>query len=365
MARAVYAGSFDPITNGHRWMIETGATLFDELIVAIGVNPDKGPSFTLDERLDLLARSIDHVPNVRVDSFENQYLAHYAAHQEAAFILRGIRTPNDFSYEHMIRNINEDIRPGIETVILTPPRELAEISSSLVRGLVGPDGWEDIVAQYVPRPVFKAFLERNDGHYHDWQRLWEAAGAKGDPRPAYETRVAQYSDASRHYHDLVHVSEMLRAFRPVASRTNHPLALLMALWDHDVIYDPNASDNEEQSAAFLRREWSVANVYDHFIDEAEKNVLATKHATPAEGLDWDERVMVDLDLAILGSDPRTFDEYDRAIRQEYAWVPDHIYDAERAKILHGFNARQIFLTPDFAHLEQRAHENLSSVLDAR
>lgn len=163
MRRAVYAGSFDPITNGHLWMIEHAASLFDELIVAIGVNPQKRAMFDLPQRLTMLRDATKHFSNVRIDSFENLFLVHYAQQVEANFILRGIRNEDDYSYERGMRYVNAEFSPGILTVFLMPPREYAEISSSFVKGLVGPQGWQEIVPRYIPSGVFRAFLDQQQG----------------------------------------------------------------------------------------------------------------------------------------------------------------------------------------------------------
>jgi pantetheine-phosphate adenylyltransferase len=160
MRRAVYAGSFDPITLGHLWMIEQGAGLFDELIVAIGVNPEKRYCFSLAERMQMLRQVTGHLGNVRVASFENLFLVHYARQAQAGFILRGIRNEQDYQYERGMRYVNEELDQGIVTVMLVPPRGLVEVSSSFVKGLVGPDQWESILQKYVPEPVYQALLAR-------------------------------------------------------------------------------------------------------------------------------------------------------------------------------------------------------------
>src|SRR5678815_606817 len=92
----VYAGSFDPITNGHLWMVEQGAGLFDELIVAIGANPEKTSTFSLEERLQMVMEVTRQLPQVHVRSFENQFLVHYAHSIGAQYILRGIRNEGDY-----------------------------------------------------------------------------------------------------------------------------------------------------------------------------------------------------------------------------------------------------------------------------
>jgi pantetheine-phosphate adenylyltransferase len=161
MRRAVYAGSFDPITLGHLWMIDQGRAIFDELIVAIGINPDKKYFFSLEERLAMLKEAIGGFPNVRIASYENLFLVHYAEQVGASFILRGIRNEQDYGYERGMRYVNAELDGEIRSVFLIPPRELVEVSSSFVKGLVGPAGWEQILEKYVPAAVYRRFLERN------------------------------------------------------------------------------------------------------------------------------------------------------------------------------------------------------------
>lgn len=160
MPHAVYAGSFDPITNGHLWMIQHAHGLFETLTVAIGINPDKKYHFSLDERLEMIAEAVKPFGNVRVTHYENLFLVAYAKQIGASIILRGIRNENDYTYERGMRYVNAELDPTITTMFLVPPREYAEVSSSFVKGLVGPEGWEGILARYVPPNVHEAFLSR-------------------------------------------------------------------------------------------------------------------------------------------------------------------------------------------------------------
>jgi len=157
---AVYAGSFDPLTIGHLWMIEQGVSLFDRLVVAIGINPEKRYTFTLEDRLEMLRKSLKQFRNLSVTSFSNSYLIDFARSIGATHILRGIRSEGDYEYERTMRNINGDLDSAICTVFLMPPRDIAEVSSSMVKGLVGPKGWQKVVRKYVPEPVYRQFLKR-------------------------------------------------------------------------------------------------------------------------------------------------------------------------------------------------------------
>ncbi|HHY86146.1 MAG TPA: pantetheine-phosphate adenylyltransferase [Verrucomicrobia bacterium] len=157
----VYAGSFDPPTIGHLWMIEQGVRLFDRLIVAVGVNPDKKYTFPLETRLEMLRASTNKFRSVTVASFSNLYLIHYAQSVGATHILRGIRSESDYEFERTMRNINGDLDERICTVFLMPPRDIAEVSSSMVRGLIGPAGWKRIVRPYVSDAVYRKLVEQH------------------------------------------------------------------------------------------------------------------------------------------------------------------------------------------------------------
>lgn len=159
--KAVYAGSFDPITNGHLWMIEQGVGLFDELVVAIGINPGKKYTFGLSQRINAIRDSIENYSwaNVKVTDFESQFLVNYARSIGAKYILRGVRSSEDYEFERAMRHVNSDLHPEVDTVFLMPPREISEISSSLVKGLIGPTGWQEIVSQYVPKAVFDMIMD--------------------------------------------------------------------------------------------------------------------------------------------------------------------------------------------------------------
>ncbi len=160
MRIAVYAGSFDPPTNGHLWMVERGLEMFDRLIVAIGDNPSKDYTFSIADRLELLKASIPSCERLIVTQFDNRYLVDYAIEHDARFILRGIRSQADYEYERMMRHVNNDLAPEVTTTFLMPPRAIAEVSSSMVKGLIGPEGWQDTVRRYVPQQVYEALEKR-------------------------------------------------------------------------------------------------------------------------------------------------------------------------------------------------------------
>lgn len=131
MRRAIYPGSFDPITMGHLDIIERSAKLFDEVVVALLLNLDKHPLFTTDERVQMI-REVIPWPNVRVDTFEG-LLVHYAVAQQAQFVVRGIRAISDYEYELQMALMNRRLEPSVETVFLMAGEAYSYISSRLIK----------------------------------------------------------------------------------------------------------------------------------------------------------------------------------------------------------------------------------------
>lgn len=146
----VYAGSFDPPTNGHLWMMQRGAELFDELVVVLAVNPEKRGFLTMEERVSMLRELTAELPNVRVECLTAGFLVDWAKEQGATHLLRGIRNTADFDYERAMAQMNARMEPALQSVFLMPPSELEAVSSSLVRGFVGQPGGERWVNACVP-----------------------------------------------------------------------------------------------------------------------------------------------------------------------------------------------------------------------
>jgi len=129
---AVYPGSFDPLTNGHVDIIERGARLFDRIIVAILVNAEKSPLFTMAERVEIARKVFKGHPNVEVDTFEG-LLVDYVAKREANVIVRGLRAVSDFEYEFQMALMNRRLNSKIETVFMMPADQYSYISSRLIK----------------------------------------------------------------------------------------------------------------------------------------------------------------------------------------------------------------------------------------
>lgn len=193
-------------------------------------------------------------------------------------------------------------------------------------------------------------------------RRWEAVFGAGGGGAVFGELVEAYTAPGRHYHDLRHVADCLDQVELCADRLEDARAVRVAVWFHDAVYDPTRPDNEARSADWAERALRGMGEGDDFIVRVHDLILDTRHsAAPTSG---DGRYLVDVDLSIFGRSVEVFDAYDRAIRLEYAHVPEAEYRVGRAKVLRSFLAREvIYHTGMFRELyESAARENLARAI---
>jgi len=197
-----------------------------------------------------------------------------------------------------------------------------------------------------------------------WSWLWSGLGGRGDGRQVYDQLAAAYSEPIRAYHNLEHLRHCLTELEENMALARRPLEVETALWFHDAVYAPARSDNEDRSAALAETTLRGGGVEPDVADRIRALVLATRHSEPA--LDDDARLVCDVDLSVLGAEPAAFELFERAIRQEYLWVPDAVYRQGRVEVLRRFLGRpSIYQTAPFqARYEKQARQNLERVVAA-
>ena len=158
MIKAVYPGSFDPITNGHLDIIRRSAALADELIVAVLVNRTKSPLFSAEERVKMIKNVTSNLDNVRVETFTGLSVD-FVKNCGAGFIVRGLRAVTDFEYELQMAQTNRIMDPGIDTIFLTTNLEYAYLSSTIVKEVASYGG---DISQFVPEAVAQKLYEKMD-----------------------------------------------------------------------------------------------------------------------------------------------------------------------------------------------------------
>ena len=158
MLRAVYPGSFDPVTFGHLDIITRSAKLVDELIVGVLVNNAKSPLFSVEERVKILEKTVENIPNVKVIPFEG-LLVEFVRKMEAQMVVRGLRAITDFEYELQMAQTNHKLEPEVETIFLTTGLEYSYLSSSTVKEVAAFGG---DISQFVPDIVIERMQEKMD-----------------------------------------------------------------------------------------------------------------------------------------------------------------------------------------------------------
>lgn len=199
-----------------------------------------------------------------------------------------------------------------------------------------------------------------------WMRLLSGLGCPGHAGETIFTDLqTRYSASQRHYHTLDHIFAVLETVRELGATEKDTPALLLAAWFHDVIYDSQASDNEECSAAHARSVLQPLGVTEALLGEMERLILLTKTHAP-DLQDRAGQILVDADLAILGAAERDYDAYAQAIRCEYAWVAEAAYRHGRRAVLERFLQRpRIYATEEmFVRLESAARRNLQREIAA-
>jgi predicted metal-dependent HD superfamily phosphohydrolase len=196
-----------------------------------------------------------------------------------------------------------------------------------------------------------------------WQRIWRSLARPHQLEALYEAVVAAHAEAHRVYHTLGHVQTCLAHLARYRALAEHRAEVALALWFHDAVYSSWRRDNERQSATWVARELRARGAGEHVCQHIEQLVLVTDHRRPATSAD--ERLIVDLDLIVLGSPPESYTRYAEAVRREHRWVPGRLYRHRRAQLVERLlRSDSIYRTPAIAkRYEHQARTNLQRELD--
>jgi predicted metal-dependent HD superfamily phosphohydrolase len=200
--------------------------------------------------------------------------------------------------------------------------------------------------------------DRNMDFTKSWSRAWLGLDSTNNEQNLFRLICSHYAESTRQYHTLQHLGECLDLFESVMDLATHPAEIEMALWFHDAVYSTVSQDNEVRSSQWARLELCKAGVLPEKIDRIQSLIMATCHTSLPKMID--ECLLIDIDLAILGSSAERFAEYEQQIRTEYKFVPEPIFNQKRKEILQGFLDRStIYSTEHFQDkLELLARKNI-------
>lgn len=371
MKKIAFSGTLDPITNGHMWVIGEARALADEVTVFLSENPSKTPQFPAEKRKQIIEMSAvaSGWDNVRVVIVKGDYTARAAKKHGIDYLIRGIRNTADFDYENLLQQTNVDVLHGAKTIFVMPPRDLGSVSSSFVRTLQGPVGWNWSMKKFVPGPAYDAWIL--DWLRNEWEALWQygnsgaQAAAEADKWFDHLTGPSSYGGGKRHYHNLDHLVHGLSEIRVWAANVDADRQdadmLRKAFWFHDAVYQHGAGDlsDEEESA----RLWLGSGLDRTGAEDVAQLIRATDHFQGSAIAHRLKHILLGTDLAILGQEDEVYDAYRRAIRAEYAHVPQAVYREQRGKALAHLHRKaqsgELYRDDYFAgQYNQRAMDNL-------
>ncbi len=375
MKKIGFSGTLDPITNGHMWVIGEARSIADEVLVFLSENTAKKPKFTAEQRKSIIALSCAEQgwDNVQVVIVKGDYTARAAKKHGADCLIRGIRTTADFDYENLIQQTNVDVLQGAKTIFVMPPRDLGSVSSSFVKALEGPIGWNWIMKKFVPGPAYHAWVL--SWLRTEWEALWDYAHADA-PASAHAdewfvrlTGATAYGGPARHYHNLDHLVHGLCEIRAWAANTGAPQQevdiVKQAFWFHDAEYHQGGAETESNEEASARL-WLGCGL-SHDADDTALLIRVTDHFQEAQLSHPLKHVMLSVDLAILGQDEEVYQNYARGIRLEYGHLSEARYRSQRGgALLHmrrKAEAGELFGDAYFAdQYNERAIENMTREL---
>jgi pantetheine-phosphate adenylyltransferase len=309
---------------------------------------------------------------------KGDYTARAAKKYGVDYLIRGIRTTADFDYENLIQQTNVDVIGGAKTLFVMPPRDLGSVSSSFVKALEGPVGWNWTMKKFVPGPAYQAWIL--DWLRKEWESLWPMTGGRvDDADPAARANAAHwfthligpdaYGGPQRHYHNLDHLVHGLSEIRAWAANTQATREdtdlVKKAFWFHDAVYEHEEGlySNEEASAQL----W-LSSQLDAAPAEVAQLIRVTDHFQESQVEHPLKQAMLSVDLAILGQDPEVYQAYARGIRAEYAHLPELEFRQQRGQVLNYLRQKaareQMFGDAYFAdQYSERAVDNLSAEID--
>lgn len=328
-----FPGSFDLFTNGHLWVVHQASLLAaSKVIVLIAHNPSKQGMFTIDERVEMIEVACQEagLSHIEVSVNESEYTVEWCEANEARMI-RGIRNAADLEYERMVNNTNSGVLGGEQTLFLLPPEDVAMISSSYVKSLIGPIGWQHQVRKFLPDYAYHMLIQK-------WlTKKWNEAAdllrinqwpVKDSNKPLKDLFCRYISD-DRHYHTLTHLVHGITELSRVELTDFERAKLTFAFFYHDAV---QGKGGEEYSAALAVSELTTFMEYNDAAQIADY-VRATDHSKPREDLTDLEKTMISVDLAILGRPTAEYDIYAAQVRKEYQQYTDVDYAVGRCKVL--------------------------------
>lgn len=362
MKKIAFSGSFDPITNGHMYVLKEGLLLADKVLLIIAVNPDKKTLFTEKERENMIYQTLlEHHIEDKVDILisKKEFVAQIALENDCQYLIRGIRNGVDFDYESLIQKANTEILQGAKTIFIMPPRELESVSSSFIKNFVGPVGWHWYVQKFVSQSVYRFIRKKYLAKYIS---QYSYVPEKNIPS-LIATLEKHYEQENRFYHNLDHILHCYEELDWVVSQNSFSEKTLKdigtAIFAHDILYNMHQDQTDEELSA----QWLLQYGQELSLDfqSSAELIRSTAYFSSSEStLDETTKLMHSIDFAILGKNAEQYTIYKNNIRKEYSVFSDQEYMEGRIKSLEKLLSKPIYQSPYFLKYENIAKTNLQN-----
>lgn len=323
METIVFAGSFDPMTNGHLYIIKEAMKIAENVIVLVCNNSNKQYMFEPHERKEIITNIINDEgisSNVTVEVLSDRYVSEWMTENNYTHLIRGIRNTADFDQEKLITNTNRSVLGDAQTIFIIPPSNLASVSSSFVKGLIGPKYWSYRINNFLPNASYNAILV----NFIKKQCISLIRGGN-----VFKLVISAYSDEDRYYHNLSHLCEVINTLK-INGDLNGQSYMYALL--HDIVYngkcngydgviDKNLSD--EENSFIIAKNLNSDYSYEFIKRTSYKEDLS---------YGWEKRFAAS-DMSILAAPSDIYDQYSVNIRKEYSRYSDEEYNKGRVEVL--------------------------------
>lgn len=370
MKNIAYAGTFDPMTDGHLAVIKEASQIADEVTVYIAENSNKTTYLPLEVRLETV-KSILKNQGIKshVEVVNKEYVAVYAKEQGIDYMIRGIRNTIDFDYENILQKTNAEFLGGAKTLFIMPTTKLEMVSSSYIKSLMGPVCWHYKIKKFLPKDSYEVMIVQWLKNYLV-KNLSSEIFDKLDKKNLVGEICKAYSEKFRKYHNLEHIIHSLTVLdKFLTTNTLEKFEkdlIILAILFHDFIYKAKKEKSDETLSAEFAYEFCQNILNEEMNKRLHLLIECTNHMLSENKHDVLKNLLLSIDLSILAEDKKIYQKYAKNIRKEYVEYDDKAYLEGRKlvlnKLIQKAQDETLFEHSKFKKSNQKALKNMQKEL---
>lgn len=370
MEKIAYAGTFDPMTDGHLSVIKEASELAHEVVVYIAENSNKSTYLPLKTRVDTVKSILKSQKiNAKVEVVNKEYVAVYAKERGINYMIRGIRNTIDFDYENILQKTNAEFLGGAKTIFVMPSTKLEMVSSSYIKSLIGPICWHYKIKKFLPKESYKAMIKQWLENYLN-KNMSESLLLELKKKNLLQVIVKAYSEKFRKYHNLEHIIHSLTELDKYLTvnqlTANDKDLIILAILFHDFFYKLKKEKSDEALSADFAFQFCEGILSQDMNKRLHVLIEATNHMLAPQSIDPLKTLLLSIDLSILGQDYKIYNKYAKNIRKEYGEYNDQEYFEGRKSVLNKLMIEAknytLFEHPSFYNANVQALKNMKKEL---